>query len=271
LSSRAEPAAWRLEVVAAWAFAVRNLQMASRNVFLLFELLFWPVLGVAQIGLMGRFLTLRPEEALFILIGQMAFSIVGTCQLDVAYSVLYDYWSKSMKHQFLAPIAIRHLTIGSWIVGILRGLLVFVMTAALAWWAFRLNPLAAGIVPVLLLLIGCFLTAWIVGIFVCSLLMLFGGRAETSAWASINLVLALAGIYYPLSTMPGWAASLGAAIPLTYFLEAYRAHFGFASEHAAPLTTGFALAIGYIALAHLTLGSAVNHARRTGLLLKMSE
>ena len=276
MSSHAERVAppvisWRTEAVAAWAFAVRNLQMASRNVFLLFELLFWPVLGVVQIGLMGRFLTLRPEEALFILIGQMAFSIVSTCQLDVAYSVLYDYWSKSLKHHFLAPIGIRHLTVGSWVVGILRGLLVFVMTAALSWWAFRLNPLAAGVGAVLVLLAGCFLTAWIVGIFVCSLLMLFGGRAETSAWASINLVLALAGIYYPLATLPGWAAALGAAIPLTYFLEAYRAHFGFAAESAAPLTIGFGLAIVYIGLAHLALHASVNHARRTGLLLKMSE
>ena len=42
----------RAEATAVWAFAVRNLQMATRNVFLLFELLFWPVVGVSTIGLM---------------------------------------------------------------------------------------------------------------------------------------------------------------------------------------------------------------------------
>ena len=262
---------WRTEIVAAWAFGLRNLQMATRNVFLLFELLFWPVLGVVTIGLMTRFITFSREEASFVLIGQMAFSIVGTCQLDVAYSVLYDYWSKSMKHHFLAPIGIRHLTIGSWMVGILRGTLVFAMTSALAWWAFRFNPFAAGLLPVLALLVGCFLTAWIVGVFVCALIVLFGGRAETSAWASINLVLALAGIYYPVYVLPGWAAVIGSAIPLTYFLDAYRAHFGFPAAYAWPITSGAALATLYVALSHWALHGAVSRARRTGQLLKMSE
>jgi ABC-2 type transport system permease protein len=276
LSSHAEAAwrvehRWRAEAVAAWAFGLRNLQMATRNVFLLFELLFWPVLGVVTIGLMTRFITFSREEASFVLIGQMAFSIVGTCQLDVAYSVLYDFWSKSMKHHFLAPIGIRHLTVGSWLVGILRGTLVFALTSALAWWAFRFNPFSAGLVPVLALLIGCFLTAWIVGMLVCALIMLFGGRAETSAWASINLVLALAGIYYPISVLPSWASAIGAAIPLTYFLDAYRAHFGFRAEFARPVLTGLALAAVYVVLAHWALRSAVNRARRTGQLLKMSE
>lgn len=262
---------WRGELIAAGAFAIRNLQMASRNVFLLFELLFWPVLGVVQIGLMSRFLTLSAEETSFVLIGQMAFSIVGTCQLDVAYSVLYDFWSKSMKHHFLAPIGIRHLTVGSWVVGILRGTLVFALTGGLAWYAFAFNPFAAGVLPVVVLLVGCFLTAWIVGVFVCVLIMLFGGRAETSAWASINLVLALAGIFYPVSLLPWWAAAVGAAIPLTYFLDAYRAHFGFTAEFAFPVVTGLVLSALYVALSHVTLHAAVGRARRTGLLLKMSE
>ena len=273
MSSRADTLApaWKIELVAAWAFAVRNFQMATRNVFMLAELLFWPVLGVVQMGLMGRFLTLKPGEVSFILIGQMAFSIVSTCQLDVAYSVLYDYWSKSMKHHFLAPIGIRHLTIGSWVVGILRGTLVFAMTGGLSWWAFGFNPFAAGVGPVVMLLAGCFLTAWIVGVFVCSLIMLYGGRAETSAWASINLVLALAGIYYPVSVLPPWASAIGSAIPLTYFLDAYRAHFDFAPEYSYPVAVGLALAAGYLVLAHVTLRATVNRARRTGQLLKMSE
>ena len=126
---------WRAEVAAVSAFALRNLQMASRNVFLLFELLFWPIVGVIGIGLMARFLELSPEATSFILIGQIAFSTVSVFQLDVAYAVLYDVWSKSVKHQFLAPIGVRHLTLGSWLVGTFRALIVFGMLATLGWWA----------------------------------------------------------------------------------------------------------------------------------------
>src|SRR2546421_6733985 len=245
--------------------------MASRNVFFFFELLFWPIVGVISIGLMTRFLGITPAQASFVLIGTIALSVVNVCQLEVAYAVLMDVWSKSIKHQFLAPIGIRHLTLGSWLVGIVRGLLVFVLVAALGGWAFGFRVLQPGLGPVAVFLFGCFVNAWIVGVFVCALITLFGNRAEAFAWASVNLVLMLAGIYYPVSVLPPPAAAIARAIPLTYFLDAYRAHFGFTSEFAAPIATGLALSVVYAVVAHLAFYASVQRARRTGLLLKMSE
>jgi ABC-2 type transport system permease protein len=245
--------------------------MASRNVFFFFELLFWPIVGVLSIGLMTRFLRLAPEQASFVLIGTIALSVVNVCQLEVAYAVLLDVWSKSVKHQFLAPIGIRHLTLGSWLVGMTRGLLIFALLAAIGWWAFDFRVLAPGPLAVTTFLVGCFLSAWIVGVAVCALVTLFGNRAEAFAWASVNMVLVLAGIYYPVSVLPGPVAALAAAIPLTYFLDAYRAHFGFAPEFPAPVATGLALSVVYAALAHWAFFAAIQRARRTGLLLKMSE
>jgi ABC-2 type transport system permease protein len=262
---------WRGELVAIGAFALRNLQMASRNVFLLFELLFWPVQGVLMIGLMARFFEMTPEQTSFILIGQIAFSTVSVCQLDVAYAVLYDVWSKSVKHQFLAPVGVRHLTVGSWAIGILRGLVVFALLALCGHWAFGFDPFRAGIGPSLVFLAGCFLTGWAVSVFVCTLIMLLGAKAETAAWASVNFVLTLAGIYYSVAVLPGPVAALAGAIPLTYFLDAYRAHYGFPAEFAYPLASGLALAVLYVIASHWALVSAVRSARRSGLLLKMSE
>jgi ABC-2 type transport system permease protein len=254
-----------------WAVVVRNALMASRNVFFFFELFFWPIVGVISIGLMTKFLGLTPAQASFVLIGTIALSVVNVCQLEVAYAVLMDVWSKSLKHQFLAPIGIRHLTLGSWLVGMVRGLAIFALLAALARWAFGFRVLEPGAGPVALFVFGCFVNAWIVGVLVCALITLFGNRAEAFAWASVNLVLVLAGIYYPVSLLPGPAAALAEAIPLTYFLDAYRAHFGFPSEFAAPIATGLALSAVYAVVAHLAFYAAVQRARRTGLLLKMSE
>jgi len=250
---------WRADLLAVWAVVVRNALMASRNVFFFFELLFWPIVGVISIGLMTRFLGITPAQASFVLIGTIALSVVNVCQLEVAYAVLMDVWSKSIKHQFLAPIGIRH------------GVTLFTLLAVLAWWAFDFRVLAAGPRGVAVFLFGCFLNAWIVGVFVCALITLFGNRAEAFAWASVNLVLVLAGIYYPVSLLPAPAAALARAIPLTYFLDAYRSHFGFASEFAAPIATGLALSVVYAVVAHLAFYAAVQRARRTGLLLKMSE
>ena len=262
---------WRAELLAVEAVLVRNALMASRNVFFFFELLFWPIVGVLSIGLMTRFLRLTPEQASFVLVGTIALSVVNVCQLEVAYAVLLDVWSKSMKHQFMAPIGIRHLTLGSWLVGMVRGTAIFALLALLGWWAFGFDVLRPGWLALAAFLLGCFLNAWVVGVGVCALITLFGNRAEAFAWASVNLVLVLAGIYYPVSVLPEPVAALARAIPLTYFLDAYRTHYGFPSEFAAPVATGLALSALYAVLAHLAFLAAVRRARRTGLLLKMSE
>jgi len=245
--------------------------MGARNVFFFFELLFWPIVGVLSIGLMSRFLELTEAQASFVLVGTIALSVVNVCQLEVAYAVLLDVWSKSLKHQFLAPIGIRHLTLGSWVVGMVRSLAVFVLLAALGRWAFGFQVLQPGWLALATFLLGCFLTAWVVGVAVCALITLFGNRAEAFAWASVNMVLVLAGIYYPISVLPDSIAVIARAIPLTYFLDAYRAHYGFASEFRSPIATGLALSALYAALAHWAFLAAIHRARRTGLLLKMSE
>jgi ABC-2 type transport system permease protein len=261
---------WRAELVAVWAFALRSLLMASRNIFFFFELLFWPIVGVLSIGLMARFLHLGAPETSFVLIGTIALSTIQVCQLEVSYAVLYDVWSKSMKHQFLAPIGVRHITTGSWVVGVIRGLLVFVLLAVLSRWAFGFDAFAAGAAELSIFLLGCLLTAWVIGVVVCTLIMQFGTRAEASAWATVNLIVVLAGIYYPISILPGPAAAVAAAVPLTYFLDAYRAHYGFATEFPHPVATGLTLSAVYLALSHWSLVAAIQRARRTGQLLKMS-
>ncbi len=262
---------WRSEAGRIYAFANRNVLMAGRNVFFVFELVFWPSVGVLSIGLMTRFLALDPEMTAFLLVGTMALSTVQVCQLDVSYAVLFDVWSKSVKHQFLAPVGIRHLALGSWLVGVGRGLTVFALQAGLSRWAFGFDFFQAGVPALAAFLLGCFLTSLIVGLLVSALVVLFGTRAEVSAWATVNLVMVFCGIYYPVSILPPSVAVLASLFPLTYVLDAFRAHFGFASAFPHPLLTGFVLSAVYLGLARWALARAVIRCRRTGALLKLSE
>ena len=277
MSSPAEVAApgladvLRQEWVRTSAFAYRNVIMARRNVFFLFELTFWPGVAMLSHGLLTRFLDLTPQMTAFILVGTVALSAVQVCQLDVAYAVLFDIWSKSMKHQFLTPVGIRHLAVGAWLVGVARGIAVFALMAAIGSWAFGFDFLGSGIASLSVFLLGCVLTALAVGLFVCTLVLLFGTRAETSAWATVNFLVMMAGVYYPVSVLPGWVQGVSALIPLTYLLDAMRAGYGFPSSFTYPALKGLGLACLYVALGHWALAAAITHARRSGLLLKLSE
>jgi ABC-2 type transport system permease protein len=262
---------WMVELVRTWAFAYRNVIMARRNVFFVFELTFWPGVAMLSHGLLTRFLHLDARMTAFILVGTVALSAVQVCQLDVAYAVLFDIWSKSMKHQFLTPIGIRHMAVGSWLVGVARGVVVFALMALIGSWAFGFDFIGGGPGPLALFLLGCFLTSLVIGVLVCSLVVLFGTRAETSAWAAVNFVVMLSGIYYPVSVLPDWVQLISAAVPLTYFLDAFRQGYGFEAHYAHAWLWGFGLTGLYVVLAHWGLAAAITRSRRTGLLLKLSE
>jgi ABC-2 type transport system permease protein len=259
------------ELVKVSAFFLRNWRMTHRNVFTVFEIVFWPIVNLLTVGLLTTFLEATPQTIVFVLVGTFALSTVQVCQLDVAYAVLFDMWAKSVKHQLVAPIRPWHIVLGSWLMGLVRGTAVFALQAGVSHWAFGVNVLAHGPGPAAALLGGLLVSAAGVGLLVSTLLMLFGLRAEVSAWSGVSLVLLLCGVYYPVSMLPAPLQAVAAAVPFTHFLEAFRAHLGYAPFFAAPLLQGYALAVVYVAGGYALFAWAVHRARRTGMLLKLSD
>lgn len=261
----------RVELTKVSAFFLKNWRMTRRNALTVFEVVFWPVVGLLSVGLMTTFLGLGPDATVFVLVGTLAFSIVHVCQLDVAYAVLFDMWAKSVKHQFLAPVRPWHMVLGAWLMGLLRGVVVFALMSAVSHWAFGVSFLAPGWVAAGAFVLGLLLSAAGVGLTVATLLLLFGVHAEVTAWSGVSLILLLCGIYYPVSLLPAPLAAVAGGIPLTYFLEAFRAHFGFAPVFGEPLLRGYLLALAYLGLGYGAFAWAVTRARRTGMLLKLSD
>lgn len=242
--------------------------MAKRNFFTIFEVIFWPFIGLMSIGLMATFFSMSPNTISFILIGAIAFSIIQVCQIDIAYVMLFDMWSKSIKHTFMAPVRGHHLIIGSLLFGILRSSLVFIILMVLSFYAFGFNFLVAGPIPVLVFMAGLFLTSASVGILVCISILRFGQRAEVAAWTITGIMMFICGIYYPVSVLPASAQIVARAIPLTYFLEYMRSFYGFGE---ANVMIGFGLGIFYFAVGLIALERAIIMARRSGILLRLSE
>jgi ABC-2 type transport system permease protein len=110
-----------------------------------------------------------------------------------------------------------------------------------------------------------------VGVFVCILVFVLGLRAEVAAWSLVSLMLLVCGIYYPVSILPRWVALIAEAIPLTYFLEYIRGFFGFTPSSNHVLIKGYVLVLVYLAIELLLVEKALKRARRTGMLLRLSE
>jgi ABC-2 type transport system permease protein len=264
---------WHLhaEISKTRAFVFKNWIMAKRNVFTLFEILFWPLVGFLSVGLLAQFADLQPEMKAFILVGIVSMSCVQVCQLDVAYALLYDVWSKALKHGFIAPVGTRHLLLGSLIVGMIRGGSVFLILMAASYLFFGFDVTVPGVGPMCLFTLGLFLSAAMVGMLVCILVLTLGNRAEVAAWSLVSLMLLLCGIYYPVSILPGWIRPMAETIPLTYFLEYFRAFYSFAPTFSHALLRGYALVLVYLTAELFLMKAALRRAKRKGMLLKLSE
>lgn len=254
-----------------WAFVIKNWIMTRRNVFSFFEILFWPVVGFFSVGLLTHFLRLDPNMAGFILVGIISMSVIQVCQIDVAEALLYDLWAKSMKHMFIAPVNPLHLIMGSWLIGIIRSLVVFILLTIFSYFAFGYNFLKPGLLPIIFFLSGLFLTSASVGVSVCILILIFGYKAEVAAWSLSSLMSLVCGIYYPVSILPFPLPEIARAIPLTYFLEYFRTFYGFSGSLKYTLSWGFGLAVSYLLLEAILFKLVLQRARRTGILLKLSE
>jgi ABC-2 type transport system permease protein len=262
---------WKNNFIKTTGFAYRNLIIFIRSIFTLFEVIFWPLFWLISLGLLGNFIKLEKEYLAFIIIGALCFNVMNVCQLDVAFSLLFDLWSKSIKHVFLAPIKPNNFIIGATLIGILRGILVWLITSILSFYLFKFNILSAGIFPNFHFLIGIFLNSTYIGILVCIFLLLFGYRAEVAAWSITSVIILICGVYYPANILPKKLYILSRFIPLSYFLEYFRSFFGFPVDRFSSLILGYFLSITYIILNTILLKISIERAKKTGIIMRMSE
>ena len=100
---------WQGELNKYLASAYKNWIISKRNIFTIFELFFWPMISLLSIGLLTRFLKVDESMVSFLLVGSLALTVLQVAQMDVAYVLLFDMWSKSIKNTFIAPVHSYHL------------------------------------------------------------------------------------------------------------------------------------------------------------------
>lgn len=259
---------WRGELNKYLASAYKNWTISKRNVFTLFEIFFWPMVSLLSIGLLTRFLRVGEGMVSFLIVGAIALTILQVAQIDVAYVLLFDMWSKSIKNTFISPVDSYHLIFGALLFGVTRGSIVFAILAIVSRYFFGFNFLEGGILPVIIFLAGVFAMAAVIGITVCISILTFGQKADVAAWSLSGLILLICGIYYPIEVLPYWLQVLARCIPLTYFLEYYRSIF-IPGPHN--LVVGVVLAALYLMMGLILFDRSIERARRTGILLRLSE
>lgn len=186
---------------------------------------YWPAMDILLWGLTSRYMVEQggnlPQVVVILLSGLIYWQIVWRSQYEITTNLLEELWSRNLVNLWATPLKLREWLTGVVLLGLLKMGVTLGFASGLAWWLYAVNIYATGwwFVPLLGLLI---MTGWWVGLVVSGLIIRFGTRIQTLAWAGVYILAPFSGIFYPVAVLPGWAQVVARMIPTSYAFEGMR-------------------------------------------------
>lgn len=228
---------------------------------------YWPAIDILLWGLTSQYLLKvgqLPNIALILLTGLVYWQIVWRSQYEITTNLLEEMWSRNMVNFFASP-----LTVGEWIVGVvLLGVAKMAVSVGfaslLAFLLYAVNVYTVGFmfVPYMVLLL---MMGWFVGFLVAGVIVSFGTRVQTLAWAGVYLLAPFTGIFYPIAILPDWAQQVARFVPASYVFEGMRKFLTDGTVSWGSLLTSFGLNVVYLLLAISLFVYLFNRRKKYGL------
>jgi ABC-2 type transport system permease protein len=240
----------------------------------LLELIYWPAVQMLMWGFLQLYLAGNAgafARASGTLIGAvLLWDILLRGQLGFSVSFLEEMWARNLGNLMISPLRPVEFIAALMIMSIVRLAIGMgpVSLLAIAFFGFNLYGLGLALAAFFANLI---LTSWAVGLLVSGLVLRNGLGAESLAWTFMFLLLPLACVYYPVSTLPAWLQVLAWLLPPTYVFEGMRAVLLDHQFRADLMGEALVLNAVVFAVASIAFVALLNSARRHGSLMQTGE
>jgi ABC-2 type transport system permease protein len=255
------------------AIALRQFYLIRGSVARLVPLFAWVAVDMILWGFITRYLnTIATSGFNFVptLLGAvLMWDFFARVMQGVTTAFFEDVWSRNFLNVFATPLRISEYVAGLVLSSIVTSTIGLVVMLALATTAFGLSFVRFGL-AVLPFLLVLFLFGIALGIFASGVVLRLGPASEWFVWPVPALLSPLAGVFYPLSTLPAWMRYLAKLLPPSYVFESMRAIVAGQPVAAASLAWSACLAVVYILLASWFFGCIYHYAVRTGLVARYS-
>lgn len=253
------------------AFAWKTERTMRRSVPSIFDVFFWPVMGVLTLGFFAKYAAGGGDVLKVLMIGTIGWSAVFCAQRELSVNFLSEIWDRTIKRTRVVSMHDAEYVFGNWLVGMLRSALAVIMTSLTAYLAFGFNVLDGDAAAMLLLWGGALLSSLVIGMFVISVIKVLGHRAEMLAWSLTDVMTLLSGIYYPVSVFPAKVKALAMLSPLTYVFDGLRRTIiggEAASALSADIARMYVLAFAYVGVTWMIYVWAEKRAMKSGFYQK---
>lgn len=240
----------------------------------LLDLVYWPTVQMLTWGFLQYYIATNAgffARAGGTFIGAvLLWDILFRGQLGFSISFLEEMWSRNIGNLLMSPLRPFEFIAALMVMSVVRlsiGL-VPVTFLAIAFFGFNLYGLGLALVAFFLNLM---LTSWAIGIFVSGLILRNGMGAESFAWSIMFLLMPLACVYYPVTTLPTWLQPVAWMLPPTYVFEGMRSLLIDRVFRPDLMLEAFGLNVLLFAAGVAGFLALVRSARRQGSLMQTGE
>ena len=207
------------------AIVLRHLYILRGSWPRLLEMAYWPVVNMVVWGFTSQFLRGNSSwvaQAAGVLIGAVIlWDVMFRGNLGVSLSFLEEMWSRNLGHLSVSPLRPYELVVAMLTMSLIRTMIGVVPAALLAIPLYDYSLFSLG-APLIAFWVNLMVSGWVIGLGVSALVLRFGLGAESLAWVLVFAIAPVAGIYYPVSSLPPWLQTISWALPPAYVFEGMR-------------------------------------------------
>ncbi len=204
---------------------IRHLYLYRRSFPRMMDLLYWPVMDIVLWGFISTYLEklhLFGFNAVTILLGAMIFwDLLSNAQRTVSIAFLEETWERNLLNIFVTPLSVAEFLASTFILSLIRIILVGGIMGILSFFLYHLNILQFGfaLIPFVanLLFFG-----WTLGLFTTGLILRYGTSAQILAFGFILLIQPFSAVFYPIAALPANIQFITYLFPSTYVFEGMR-------------------------------------------------
>ncbi len=140
---------------------------------------------------------------------------------QLTMTLFEDVWTRNFLNFFASPLRTSEYLIGLLIVAVTTSGLSLIVMLVLAQLAFGLSfvTYGAALAPFLMVL---FITGIALGVAASALVLRLGPASEWLIWPIPMLISPFAGVFYPVTVLPGWMQAIALILPPSYVFEGMR-------------------------------------------------
>ena len=256
------------------ALMLKYWYIATRRLDRLLDTFYWPLIGLLVWGFTTYYISDLVQNSKvidFFLGGAILWTVFIIAQTDIGIYVLEDFWSRNVFNLFASPVKNSELLTSIAIFGLLRSSISFLFLISISYLLYSFNLFTIGILFISIFALGLILFGWVIGIFVTSLIFIYGARVQSFAWTIGWLIQPFSAVFYPLSTLPVWLQKISLLLPTTYIFEGMRTALNNSVMDWKGLAISFMINIVLLIFAYISFERAVKIAKKKGRLTRFLE